>query len=139
MASLFTQIIEGDMPGHFVWKDEVWVAFLSIFPISEGHTLVVPRLEVGQWTDLPPDVVSHCMLVAQKISTVIKALYACERVGLVVAGFEIPHTHVHLLVVNDMSDFDFSAAQAADPELLAANASKIVAELQQRGHTEAEL
>ena len=86
MATIFTKIIDGELPGTFVWKDDVCVAFLSIAPLSPGHTLVVPRREVDHWLDLEAAELSHVMSVAQTIGTALSAVYEPVKVGLMVAG-----------------------------------------------------
>ena len=95
MSSVFTKIISGELPGHFIWKDDICAAFLSINPIATGHTLVVPILEVDHWIELPPDTNSHLINVAQIIGEAQMNAYSPERVGIVIAGFEVPHTHLH--------------------------------------------
>lgn len=110
MPTLFTRIIDGELPGRFVYSDDQAVAFLSIQPLTPGHTLVVPREEVDEWTDLDPALAGHLMSVAHTIGKALKRAYATPRVGLVIAGFEIPHTHIHVFPVEAMSDFDFARA-----------------------------
>ena len=112
MASLFTRIILGEIPGHFVYKDEICVAFLTINPIATGHTLVVPIEEIDEWVDLPTATSSHLMLVARRIGLAQKQLYSCNRVGMIIAGFEIPHCHLHVIPANTMADLSFEHAAA---------------------------
>ena len=112
MASLFTRIIRGEIPGHFVYKDEICVAFLTINPIAIGHTLVVPIEEIDEWVDLPTATSSHLMLVAKRIGLAQKQLYSCNRVGMIIAGFEIPHCHLHVIPANTMADLSFEHAAA---------------------------
>ena len=112
MASLFTRIIRGEIPGHFVYKDEICVAFLTINPIATGHTLVVPIEEIDEWVDLPTATSSHLMLVARRIGLAQKQLYSCNRVGMIIAGFEIPHCHLHVIPANTMADLSFEHAAA---------------------------
>jgi diadenosine tetraphosphate (Ap4A) HIT family hydrolase len=107
MPTLFTQIIAGDIPGRFVWSDERAVAFLTIGPIRPGHTLVVPREEVDQWTDADDDLLQHLVSVAKRIGAAQKDEWESPRVGLMVAGFEVPHLHVHVWPVFDLADFGF--------------------------------
>ena len=117
MSSVFTMIIEGELPGTFVWKDEQCVAFMSINPISFGHTLVVPRDEIDHWTDVPSILQQHLFDVAGKIAVAQKLAFNTKRVGMVIAGFEVPHTHIHLIPMNTMADMDFSlAANSVDPK-----------------------
>ena len=118
--------MQGELPGHFVCEDDLAVAFMSINPITEGHTLVVPRQETDHWIDLPPEINAHLMNVAQRIGTAQQKIFNPERIGIIVAGFEVPHMHIHVLPVNSMDDFSFAnAATHADPEALAATAQKI--------------
>ena len=115
MASIFTRIIDGDIPGRFVWQDDVCVAFLDVRPLARGHVLVVPRAEVDQWTDLDADTVAHLTGVAHRIGQAQKALLSPARIGLMIAGFEVPHVHVHVVPLATMSDLDFSQADT-DPD-----------------------
>src|SRR6266536_5093 len=106
MASIFTQIIEGALPARFVWKDERCVAFLTIHPLRPGHTLVVPRAEVDHWLDLPSETVGHLMSVAQKLGRAIDRAFRPAKVGLMIAGLEVPHTHLHLIPIRELSDLN---------------------------------
>jgi len=135
MASVFTMIINGDLPGHFVWRDDQSVVFLSINPIADGHALVVPIREVDQWTDLTEDECTHLMAVAKRIGDAQKVEFTPERVGLMIAGFEVPHTHVHVIPINTMADMDFAnAAQSVDHDELAGFATRLRAQLESAGH-----
>ena len=129
MPSIFTRIIEGELPGHFVWRDDECVAFLSIAPLRDGHTLVVPRLEVDHWLDLPPELAAHLMTVAQRIGRAQKAALNPTRVGLIIAGMEVPHTHLHVIPIDRESDLDFANAQPATADELAATAEQLQAAL----------
>ncbi|RKW71821.1 HIT family protein [Galactobacter caseinivorans] len=115
MPTLFTHIINGDVPGRFVWKDEHCVAFLSIGPLAAGHTLVVPRQEVDRWTDAPTDLLVHLTEVAQVIGKAQVAAFGSARAGLEIAGFEVPHLHLHVWPTNSMADFDLSKARTDVP------------------------
>ena len=115
MPSIFTRIIDGEIPARFVWTDEICVAFLDVRPLAHGHVLVVPRVEVDQWTDLDAATAAHLMAVAHKIAQSQKALLAPARVGLMIAGFEVPHVHVHVVPINGMRDLDFAHADT-DPD-----------------------
>lgn len=108
MPTIFTQIINGDLPGRIVWSDERVAAFLTIAPLTAGHTLVVPREEIDDWTELPADLHGHLMSVSHTIGAALKKAYNSPRVGLVIAGFEVPHAHVHVFPAYEMADFDFS-------------------------------
>ena len=112
MPSIFTRIIDGEIPGRFVWQDDVCVAFLDVRPLAHGHTLVVSRVEVDQWTDLDPTTVSHLMAVAHRVGRAQKELLAPARIGLMIAGFEVPHVHVHVVPMNEMGDLDFANADS---------------------------
>lgn len=115
MASIFTQIINGDLPGRIVWSDERVAAFLTIAPLTAGHTLVVPREEIDDWTQLPADLLGHVMSVSHTIGAALKRAYGSPRVGLVIAGFEVPHAHVHVFPAYEMADFDFARVDANVP------------------------
>jgi histidine triad (HIT) family protein len=115
MTTVFTRIINGELPAHVVFRDDRCVAFLSIAPIQHGHTLVVPIDEVDHWLDLAPDLASHLTLVAQRIGQAQMAAFTPTRIGLMIAGLEVPHVHLHVLPVNDLQDLDFANAQT-DPD-----------------------
>ena len=117
MATIFTQIINGDIPGRMVWTDDRVAAFLTIAPLTAGHTLVVPRDEIDEWTELPADLLTHVMTVSHRIGAALKKAYEAPRVGLVIAGFEVPHAHVHVFPAWEMADFDFARV---DPNVPAA-------------------
>ena len=108
MATLFTRIINGELPGRFVWRDERCVAFLSIHPLRPGHTLVVTRDEVDHWIDLPPDLAAHVMQVAHAIGQALQHGFRPARVGLMIAGLEVPHVHLHVVPINGVHDLDFA-------------------------------
>ena len=97
MPTIFTRIISGELPGRFVWRDDVCVAFLSINPLRPGHTLVVTRAEVDHWLDLEPEVNAHLTGVAREIGRAQQRAFHPERVGLMIAGLEVPHVHLHLV------------------------------------------
>jgi len=134
MATLFTKIIDGELPGIFVWKDDVCVAFLSIAPLSPGHTLVVPRREVDHWLDLDGDELSHIMSVAQTIGRALQAAYEPVKVGMMVAGLEVPHVHIHVSNINAVHDLDFANSDSsATPDDLGEAADRIRASLREMG------
>ena len=136
MSSVFTKIMSGELPGHFIWKDDICAAFLSINPIATGHTLVVPILEVDHWIELPPDTNSHLINVAQIIGQAQMTAYNPERVGIVIAGFEVPHTHLHVIPINGMQDLDFTrAATTVDQSLLSAAAVDLTSALIENGNS----
>ena len=113
MTTLFTKIIDGDLPGRFVYRDDVCVAFLTIAPNCTGHTLVVPRLEIDHWIDLPDEVAGHLAIVARKIGAAQVVAFGANRVSLIIAGLEVPHTHLHVLPITSESDIDFKKADSS--------------------------
>lgn len=137
MASVFSLIMEGKIPGHFVWQDDQAVAILTIQPIRQGHVLVIPRQEIDQWSDLPLDLAAHLMQVSHKIANALKVAYPATRVGLMIAGLEVPHTHIHLVPMDSMNDLSFAYAKNADAEQLQQTAENIRNVLVSQGHKEA--
>lgn len=134
MASVFTRIIEGELPGRFVWKDERAVAFLTIAPIRKGHTLVVPREEIDHWLDLPPDLARHLTDVAQSVGKAIQRAFSPVKVGMMIAGLEVPHVHLHVTPIWDLDDLNFRNQQRdPDPADLDDAAERIRAALRELG------
>ena len=137
MATIFTRIIEGELPARFVWKDELCVAFLSINPLRSGHVLVVPREEVDHWLDLDADLTAHLMKVSRSIGRAIQDGFEPTRVGLIIAGLDVPHLHIHVLPIDGIADLDFNnAAQDPDPAELDRAADTIRRELTELGFEE---
>jgi len=139
MASVFTLIMEGKIPGNFVWKDDKAVAILTIQPIRQGHVLVIPRAEVDQWSDLPLDLASHLTQVSHKVANALKVAFPAKRVGMMIAGLEVPHTHIHLVPMDSMDDLSFAFAKNAEGEVLKKTAEKIRGVLVEHGFSEAKL
>ncbi len=110
MASLFTKIIDGELPGRFVWRDDDAVAFLTINPLQPGHTMVVPRAEVEDWLDLEPSLAAHLMEVAQAIGLAQREAFDPRRVGMIIAGLEVPHVHLHVVPIRSEADLSFAHA-----------------------------
>jgi len=108
MASVFTKIINRELPGRFVYEDDDVVAFLTIAPMTQGHTLVVPRAEVDNWQDVEPGVFNHVMAVSQRIGQAVCAAFGAQRAGLIIAGLEVPHLHVHVFPAYNLTDFGFA-------------------------------
>ena len=126
MATIFTRIIEGEIPGTFVWRDDECVAFMSINPLRTGHTLVVPRLEVDHWLDCPTELRNHLVDVAGTIGSAIQKVYEPAKVGLMIAGLEVLHLHLHVVPIDSAHDLDFAnAAPHVDPEELEETAESI--------------
>ena len=130
MTTIFTRIINREIPGTFVLEDDLCVAFMSINPLADGHVLVIPRAEVDHWIDLPSDLSAHLFAVSHRISNALAAAFPCERVGMIVAGYEMNHCHIHLVPTTDMSQLDFrNAARTVERDRLEANAARIIAAL----------
>jgi histidine triad (HIT) family protein len=108
MASLFTRIVRGEIPCHRVAEDDHFLAFLDIAPLRMGHTLVIPKLEVDRFFDLPEELLRDIMPFARDVAARIRHVIPCDRVGLSVIGLEVPHAHVHLIPLDRMSDMDFT-------------------------------
>ena len=128
MPSVFTMIIQGDLPGTFVWRDELCVAFMSINPITRGHALVVPNAEIDHWLDAPVDLQQHLFGVARQIAQAQKRAFGTERVGLIIAGFEVPHMHIHVIPAQEMSDMDFANASSSVEESELQDAANAITE-----------
>ena len=136
MSTVFTKIIDGEFPGTFVWRDEHCAAFLSINPMAPGHVLVVPIEEVDHWIDASPELAAHLFAVARTIGVAQQAAFGCERIGVIVAGYEVPHTHVHVIPTNDMRELSFAnAASSVDRDDLESWAEAIRTELRVAGAT----
>ena len=114
MSTVFSKIIAGDIPGRIVYQDDKVAAFLTIEPVAYGHTLVVPIEEIDKWTDIPADLWAHMNEVAQNIGAVIVEKFNAERAGYLIAGFEVPHAHIHVFPANDMSGYTLSTAMRHD-------------------------
>lgn len=135
MPSIFTKIIEGEIPGRILWFDDVCFAMLDIRPLHPGHTLVIPRIEIDQWTDHEPEVVCHLMAVAHHIGLAQRDVVPCERIGMMIAGFEVPHTHVHVIPVDSMANLDFRNADTRPvAEALDEMADRLRGALRDAGH-----
>jgi len=113
MPTIFTKIIEGEIPGTFVWRDEHCVAFMSINPLRAGHVLVVPREEIDHWLDCPSDLRDHLMAVCTAVGDAIQEVHNPTKVGLMIAGLEVPHLHIHLVPIDGVHDLDFANAAAS--------------------------
>lgn len=138
MASVFTKIINGELPGRFVYRDKKVVAFLTIEPLTYGHVLVVPIQEVDKWTDLASEDWLYLNKVAQRIGKAVVQAFDAPRAGYIIAGFDVPHTHIHVFPTSHMAEYDFSQAYAmdeTDPTLMDEAAAKIRAALASDGTT----
>lgn len=132
MTTIFTRIIEGEIPGTFVYRDSLCVAFLSINPLAIGHLLVVPIEEVDHWIDMSQELSAHLFTVSHRISRAISQVFPCERIGLIIAGYEINHCHIHLIPSQTMNDLNFTnAAASVDRGVLESQAKRIIEALDQ--------
>jgi histidine triad (HIT) family protein len=134
MTTIFSRIIAGELPGRFVWRDERAVAFMSIAPLQPGHTLVVPVEEVDHWIDLDPDLATHLMAVSQTIGKAQQGAFSPLKVGLMLAGLEVPHTHLHVVPIRGVHDLDFANADhSADGDAIEEAAAAIRSQLRSMG------
>jgi diadenosine tetraphosphate (Ap4A) HIT family hydrolase len=130
MASVFTRIINGERPGRFVHPDDEVVAFLTIEPMTQGHTLVVPRAEVDNWQSVDPALFASVMTVSQRIGRAVCSAFGAQRAGMIIAGLEVPHLHVHVFPAYNLADFGFAHVDRnPTPESLDEAQAKIVAAL----------
>lgn len=108
MASIFTRIVEGEIPCHKIAEDERFLAFLDIDPLREGHTLVIPKVEVDLLFDLDDAILAGILPFAKEVARKIKAVVPCARIGVTVIGLEVPHAHIHLIPIDGVHDMEFS-------------------------------
>lgn len=114
MSTVFSKVINGDLPGRFVYRSSDVVAFLSIEPLAYGHVLVVPVEEVDKWTDMAPELWARVNAVAYEIGNAVIEAFDAPRAGNVIAGFEVPHAHIHVFPARGMDDFNFANVIPAD-------------------------
>ena len=130
MASLFTKIIKGEIPSYKIAENDRFFAFLDIFPLREGHTLVIPKNEVDQFFDVDDSTLSEILLFAKPIAKAIEKSFDCDRCGLAVVGLEIPHAHLHLVPINSADDLNFTRPKLKlSPDQLKQSQEKILANL----------
>jgi|SRR5450631_1115491 histidine triad (HIT) family protein len=128
--TIFSKIIAGEIPSYRIAENDRFYAFLDIFPLREGHTLVVPKIEVDKFFDLPDEYLSEMLTFAKPIAKAIEQAFACNRCGLSVVGLEVPHAHLHLVPVDDVDDLNFSRGKIKmTPEQLSAAREKILRHL----------
>ncbi|PWJ38480.1 HIT family protein [Sediminitomix flava] len=126
MASIFSKIVAGDIPSHKIMEDDRFLAFLDVFPLREGHVLVIPKEEVDYMFDLDDDALADLHVFAKKVAKALIQAYPCKRIGTAVIGLEVPHAHLHLVPMDRMSDLDFTKEKLKlSNEVLAASAEKI--------------
>lgn len=108
MSSIFSKIVEGQIPSYKIAEDDNYYAFLDINPLREGHTLVIPKVEVDYIFDLDDNVLMGLMAFSKRVAKAIEQVISCDRIGVTVIGLEVPHAHVHLIPINGMADMDFA-------------------------------
>lgn len=136
MTTVFTRIIEGEIPGTFVWKDELCVGFLSINPMAFGHALVVPRLEIDHWIDADSSLIRHLFDVTHILGQAQKIAFGPERIGVIIAGYEVPHFHIHVIPTNELSELSFArAAPSVSRDELEQAAERTRVALETLGHS----
>ena len=135
MSSLFTRIRKGELPGHMIWDDGLCFAILTIKPIREGHLLVIPHAEVDHWYDMDSALNAHVFDIARLLSQTLRSLFPCEKVGLMIAGLEVRHAHLHLIPVMAIADLNFALAQDREDALQLQTANRIRQALRAAGHT----
>ena len=116
MSSVFTKIISGEIPAHFIAKSTHYVAFLDSHPLHKGHTLVVPKKEIDYIFDQTHEVLSGLLLFAKPIAKAIEQVVPCKRIGIAVLGLEVPHTHIHLIPIHSLSDLDFARPRVSSTQ-----------------------
>lgn len=131
--TLFENIIDGKIPGRFVYADDTCVVFATIQPVRPGHVLVVPRKPYPAWTDMPAEEAGHLLSVAQKIGKAQLRVFECERIGLTIAGFEVPHTHMHVIPLRCEEDLKLSNAKEVTDNVLESTMSALRHELEEQG------
>ncbi len=133
--SVFTRVIDGELPGRFVWRDDLVVAMLTIAPIRPGHTMVIPIQQVDSWLDVPPGTWTHMGSVSQTVGRAIQEAFSPVRVASAILGMEVPHCHVHLVPIDRESDLSFANADPNAPaEQQDASAEAIRRALRAAGH-----
>jgi histidine triad (HIT) family protein len=130
--TLFSKIIAGEIPSYKIAENEHFFAFLDIFPLRQGHTLVIPKVEVDNLFDLGDDFLSEILVFAKPIAKAIEKAFPCDRCGISVIGLEVPHAHVHLVPVNSSNDLNFTQPKSKAPdEMLVQTRQRILLHLQQ--------
>ena len=119
--TIFSKIIQGEIPAYKIAENELFFAFLDIFPLQKGHVLVVPKIEVDKVFELPESYLSELLVFAKPIAKAIEASFPCNRIGMVTVGLEVPHAHLHLIPINQAEDLNFSnpKLQLAKEEFIA--------------------
>ena len=126
-TSLFTKIVNGEIPAYKVAEDDRYLAFLDVFPTTKGHTLVIPKQQVDYIFDLEEELYIGLMAFARKVAVAVEKVVPCKRIGVAVVGLEVPHAHVHLIPLNSMQDMNFANKQKFSKEEFEETAAKIKA------------
>lgn len=108
MASVFTKIINGEIPCYKIAEDDNYIAFLDVFPLQKGHTLIVPKVEIDNIFDLEDNYIANMMIFAKKIAKSMEQTFECKKIGITVIGLEVPHAHIHLIPINSEPDMNFA-------------------------------
>lgn len=130
MESIFTQIKNGKLKAHFIYRDDLCFSILSIHPLAEGHILLIPNQEIESWYHLETGLMNHLSAVAKYLARELEKIFPCKKVALLIAGLEVPHVHFHLVPINEATDLDWSKTSLASEEKLQSTVDKI------RGHLE---
>jgi len=125
MTTIFSKILSGELPCHKILEDSSHLAFLDIRPVNPGHTLVIPKLEIDYIFDMEDNLLGDLMAFSKKVAKAIRKTVPCLKVGIMVAGLKVPHTHIHLIPISAISDLNFARAQAVSQVELAAMAQKL--------------
>ncbi|HEY4649879.1 MAG TPA: HIT family protein [Pontibacter sp.] len=129
-ASIFTRIINGEIPAYKIAEDERYLAFLDVFPTTQGHTLVIPKQQIDYIFDLDDELYLGLMAFAKKVAAAVEKAVPCKRVGVAIVGLEVPHAHVHLIPLNNMQDMNFANKKQFSQQEFEATAEKIRAAYQ---------
>jgi histidine triad (HIT) family protein len=128
--TIFSKIIAGEIPSYKIAENDKFYAFLDIFPLVEGHVLVIPKIEVDKFFDVPDDYLAEMLLFAKPIAKAIEKSYRCNRCGMAVVGLEVPHAHLHLVPINSIDDLNFTRGKKKlSPEQLKKSQEKIISNL----------
>ena len=128
--TIFSKIIRGEIPSYKIAEDDKFFAFLDIFPLKEGHVLVVPKTEVDKFFDMPDEYLSEILLFAKPVAKAIEKAFECNRCGMAVIGLEVPHAHLHLVPINNMDDLNFTRGKVKlTPDQLKKSQEKIIKNL----------
>lgn len=126
MSSIFTKIVEGDIPSYKIFEDDKFLVFLDAFPLAKGHALVIPKQEIDYLFDLPDDLYQEMQMLSKKVAVAMKKAIPCKRIGVAVLGLEVPHAHIHLVPMNSEADINFKNPKLSfSPEEFVAIAKEI--------------